>query len=365
MRPDITIQGSVSKGWLHKEGAYTFEETYYMDPLYRWKQDRDIDAFLQSRFPDYALYNMEANLVQASHFDSSHVLIGGIQPNLIVAALLGSQFVFYPDKDSDITNRPIHDVADIGDITSLPAPAETVEFPLIKEFERQIAFIKKEHPDLIPIPPFFWDTSGRATIHGFITTAQKLAGETVFIAMMDNAELMQQFHHWIGETYIALINHFSRIADLPITSVHIGECSGAMLSPPQFEEFIVPHAERLSEALGALRLHSCGNSDHLLGSMKKIDGLKIVDTGSGTSVARMRSLFGEKMEINIEPPLQLLMKGAPQSKIVEWLNRAVDENGDGPLKIAIHFDRGYSLDNCLAIFDELYKLNLVEPGRKF
>ena len=42
----IAIQTSVSKGWLHAEGGFSFDEPYYLDPLYRWAQDRAIDRFL-------------------------------------------------------------------------------------------------------------------------------------------------------------------------------------------------------------------------------------------------------------------------------------------------------------------------------
>ena len=49
----ISIQTSVSKGWLHNEGGFRFDERYYFDPLYRWEQDRAIDRFLADRFRNH------------------------------------------------------------------------------------------------------------------------------------------------------------------------------------------------------------------------------------------------------------------------------------------------------------------------
>ena len=57
---------------------------------------------------------MESNLVQGEHFSPDQVLVGGIQPNLIVGACLGAEFVFPPDKDSDIAGRPLEGVRDRG-----------------------------------------------------------------------------------------------------------------------------------------------------------------------------------------------------------------------------------------------------------
>ena len=177
----ISIQTSVSKGWLHNEGGFRFDERYYFDPLYRWEQDRAIDRFLADRFPQHPFHNMESNLVQGEHFSPDQVLVGGIQPNLILGACLGAEFVFPPDKDSDIVGRPLEGLRDLAD---LPAPAALLEHPLIRRLDAQIAAVRRARPDLRVIPPFFWDTSGRATIHGFLTTALKLYGEEVFVRVV-------------------------------------------------------------------------------------------------------------------------------------------------------------------------------------
>ncbi len=83
---NISLLTSVSKGWLHDEGGFSFGEQYYMQPLYRQEQDVRIDRFLQERFPDYVFYNMESNLVQLDFWQPEYIYVGGIQPNLIMGA---------------------------------------------------------------------------------------------------------------------------------------------------------------------------------------------------------------------------------------------------------------------------------------
>ncbi len=348
----LSIQTSVSKGWLYNEGGFSFDKRYYLDPLYRWVQDREIDKFLEARFPDYAFYNMESNLVQFEFFKPDQVLVGGIQPNLIVAVCLGAELVFYPDKDSDILGLPLENLESIDE---LPHPEALLEQPLIKKFEKQIISVAHKRPDLTIIPPFFWDISGRATIHGFITTAMKFYGENIFIRIYEDPQFVKSFHVWLAEVYITFIQYFSKLGNIPVSSVHIGECSGTMIGDKHYEEFITPFAGKIGEVLGPIRLHSCGFSDHLLAPIGKIKKLKVLDTGSNTSVAAIRKHFGSNFKIDLAPPVEILLVDSDRGQVVAWLEKTLAENGDGPLGIGYHLEPGYSLENCLAIHEELHQ----------
>ena len=199
----------------------------------------------------------------------------------------------------------------------MPAPASLLDHPLIHRLDAQIEALQRARPDLRVIPPFFWDTSGRATIHGFITTSLKLYGEEVFLRVYDDPEFVAALHDWITGVYIAFIRHFSRLANLPVTSVHIGECSGTMLRPAHYERFVVPYASRIGRELGPVRLHSCGRSDHLLAAIAKIENLGSLDTGSNTSVAAIRARFGGDFRIDVAPPVELLLEGAERAGVVD------------------------------------------------
>jgi hypothetical protein len=328
----ISIQTSVSKGWLHDEGGFCFDESYYFDPLYRWEQDRAIGRFLVGRFPQHPFHNMESNLVQGEYFSPDQVLVGGIQPNLIVGACLGAEFIFPPDKDSDIAGRPLEGLRGLAD---LPAPGTLLEHPLICRLDAQIVAVRQ------------------ATIHGFLTTALKLYGEEIFVRVYDEPEFVIALHDWITTVYVALVLHFARLGDLAVTSVHIGECSGTMLRPAHYERFVIPYASRLGRELGPVRLHSCGRSDHLLAAIAQIENLGSLDTGSNTSVAAIRAHFGADFRIDLAPPVELLLAGADRAGVVAWLARTLAENAGGPLHIGFHLEPGYSVENCVAIHEEL------------
>jgi len=358
----IKIQASVSKGWLNKHGGFIFPDQYYLDPIFRWEQDKKINRFVREQFPKFAIYNMEDNLVQADYVKDNQVFVGAIQPNMILAAMLGAMFSFFEDKDSDVLGKPLEHISKIQELPSLNS---ILEHSLIKDMENQMQVIRETHPELRIIPPFFWDESGRATIHGVITTSLKLTGDNIMIIMMADPDLAHAIHQWIVDAYVILIKHFAVLGNLTISSVHVGECAGTMISSQLYEDFVVPYISQLGDKLGAVRLHSCGISNHLISPASLIHNLKIIDTGSGTSILKIREIMGKGFEINVFPPVDVLLEGVPQSEAISWLDKTLSENQGGPLQIAYHLESDYDVRNGLVIHQELEKRGLITPGRLY
>ena len=148
----ISILTSVSKGWLHQEGGFNFERRYYLDPLYRRDQDIEMDQFLQKRFPDHPIKNLESNLVQPAHYDPSQIMVGGIQPNLILGMCLGAEMAWYTGQDIDFVKA--NPLGQIQSVDELPSPQEMLAHPLIQQFDAQISELRASHPGATIIPPF-------------------------------------------------------------------------------------------------------------------------------------------------------------------------------------------------------------------
>jgi hypothetical protein len=358
----IRLQASVSKAWLNRHGGFDFDERYYLDPRFRMKQDEQCHDFIKSRFPDYPLYNMEDNLVQAEYVVPGMMLIGAIQPNMIIAAALGARFVFSSDRDSDVSDSPIRN---LKDITKLPDAEEILRLPLIRSLEVQYLEASEKYPECTVIPPFFWDTSGRATIHGIITTSLKFLGQDIFTKMMLEPEFVKEVHSWITGVYIGVVRHFSKLGNMPVTSLHVGECSGTMLDEKFYSEFVTPYISRLGRELGNIRLHSCGNADHIMSAVCGIDNLRVIDTGSNTSLAKIRQEMGNEFEINVCPPVEILTGNSRSENIQQWLIKTIEENNGGNLKIGYHLEPEYDLSACRYIHEELDRLGLVKKGRLY
>ena len=315
-----------------------FDRAYYFDPEKRHATDVRCNEYAARELSDLNIFYTESNLGQFEHFTHNQVLVGGIQPNMILGMLMGADFVPHPAMDADISMTPLKG----KDPDSLPSPESLLDHKLITLFDEQIAEIQSDG-SLIPIPPFFWDASGRATLHGTLTTAQKFLGESLFIDLMTEPQRVAKVMDWITESTIVLTRHFSEVADLPITAVHIGECSGCMVNADMFEQFVIPQASRLSESLGPVRFHSCGCSTHLLESIKNISSLAMLDLGGDTSIARVRDVFGHDFPVDMAPMPVDFSSDSPEP-IIHWAKQVIEENAGGNLRIIYHLEPDYNLE---------------------
>jgi uroporphyrinogen-III decarboxylase len=143
----------------------------------------------------------------------------------------------------------------------------------------------------------------------------------------------------------------------------VGECSGTMLDENLYREFVTPYISRLGREFGHVRLHSCGNADHVLAPICEVENLEIIDTGSNTSLKAIRNRMGKEFEINVFPPVDTLVKGARSEDIEAWLNRIIKDNDGGNLKIEYHLESDYNQDNCLFLHEELDRRGIVKKGR--
>lgn len=339
----ISIMGSLSKGWLARELKVAFDYEYYFYLNKRYEIDRLCNEYAETQLSDLAIFYTESNLGQFEHFSNDQILVGGIQPNMILGMLVGAEFIPHNSMDADISIVVLRGT----NPDELPEPESLIDLDLIKQFEKQVEHVKSEGK-LKPIPPFFWDVSGRATIHGTLTTTQKFLGEDIFLDLMTTPEKVTKVMKWITESFIVLTKHFSEKSAIPISGVHIGECSGCMVNAEMFAEFVVPHTSRIAEALGPLRFHSCGPSNHLLQAIKTISNLESLDLGGDTSVAKVREIFGKELPIEIAPMPTDFSVDSP-TPIINWAKKVVEENDDGPLKILYHLEPDYKIKNVRAL----------------
>jgi hypothetical protein len=345
----IAITGTLSKGWMSQALGVAFDRDYYFEPQRRHAIDCLCNEYARKTFLDLALFYGESNLGRACYWSPDQVQIGGIQPNMILGMLLGADFLPAADRDADITPGCLAG----RKLAELPAPETLLNHGLVRLFDRQIAQVRqKSEGRLRPIPPFFWDSSGRAAVHGVLTSAQKLCGEAIFLQMLTEPEKCRQIMQWMADAYVVLCRHFAQAADLPITDVHVGECSCCMVSPALVEELVVPITSEIGRTLGPLRLHSCGTSTHLLESFAKVGRLHSLDLGGGTSLRRAREIFGPGLPLSIAPLPQDLSADSAEP-LLAWAQRTLAENAGGDLTYVYHLEPGYNVEAIRAWTDLL------------
>jgi hypothetical protein len=333
----VRLETSVSKAFLAQALGIAFDHDYYFDPFLRHQIDTRCHLYVGQQLKDLDAFYTESNLGQKAHFDLNQVLVGGIQPNGILGMLLGAQFI--PAKQGDADVSPACWTGKAPD--DLPRPETLLDHPLIRLFDSQILSVQQQ-PSLKAIPPFFWDASGRATIHGALTTAQKFLGEEVFMDLLSEPDRVRRTMDWVTEANIVLVRHFAALCGIQIHCLHVGECSSCMVGPAEWANFVAPTLDRLGRELGPVRLHSCGPSGHLLSSASKITRLYSLDLGGETPLARVRELFGPDFPVSIAPPVKLLTGGSLEA-LMTWTRDVLAANQGGDLVFLCHLEPQYSL----------------------
>ena len=183
-----------------------------------------------------------------------------------------------------------------------------------------------------------------------MTTAQKLLGEAIFIDMISDPQRCMEIMRWISDAFIVLCQHFSETAHLPITSVHVGECSSCMVSPELIERFVVPVTSRIGRELGPIRLHSCGPSTNHIEAFFQIESLRSLDLGGDTSIRKVREVFGKDLPISVAPqPNDMSLEST--EPILSWAGRILEENNGGNLGFIYHLEPSYNIDTIYALTD--------------
>ena len=85
----ISITGSLSKGWLARELNVAFDREYYFNLERRYEIDRLSNEYAAKELSDLAIFYTESNLGQFEYFSKDQILVGGIQPNMILGMLIG------------------------------------------------------------------------------------------------------------------------------------------------------------------------------------------------------------------------------------------------------------------------------------
>jgi hypothetical protein len=226
-------------------------------------------------------------------------------------------------------------------------------------FDDQIRSVQQAD-GLQVIPPFFRDASGRAAVHGALTTAQKFLGEPLLLDLLAEPQRVRAAMNWITEATLLLVRHFAGLAGMRVGEVHVGECSSCMVGPAEWASFVGPTLERIGRELGPVRLHSCGPSNHLLTRFQQIGVLRSLDLGGETSLAQVRGLFGCAVPVSIAPPVKLLTGGCVGA-LWDWTERVLAENRSGELVILYHLEPQYPL---ATLREWREKLARVVHGRK-
>ncbi len=152
-----------------------------------------------------------------------------------------------------------------------------------------------------------------------------LGMETLYLKMYDEPELVDALLKHLVDYYAAVSQRIFAAAadaiDIFFIGNDFGSQNGPLLSPAQFDRFMVPHLRRLIDLGHAYQLraqlHCCGGFKPLIPAMiaAGLDGLHAIQPCCrGMDLARLKSRYGDKILFNGAIDSQhVLIQGTPES----------------------------------------------------
>lgn len=136
---------------------------------------------------------------------------------------------------------------------------------------------------------------GYLNYQGVINIATKLRGSELFLDMFDEPETVKAFFKHIADTIFKVsqrVQKRQRESGFDIDLLSMSNCTVSMISPDQYEEFVLPLDIDLSHHYSRFGIHTCNwVADPYLYGIRKIEKIGYFDTGVNSDLPRIKALF--------------------------------------------------------------------------
>jgi hypothetical protein len=199
---------------------------------------------------------------------------------------------------SDIVDRGF---LDFGHPECLPAGGRTVKilFSQMDEINRRWG----------PI-------NGYLNYQGILNVALKLRGNDLFMDFYDDQDFARSLFDHIARTIGDLskaVQTRQRDSGFDINLLSMSNCVMSMVSPQQYEDFVLPLDRRLSTEYARFGVHTCNwMIDPYADSLRNIEKMGYIDTGMDSDLARVRRLFPDARRAVLYTPGEVEAKSLLQ-----------------------------------------------------
>lgn len=281
VRPSIGFE----PGWYHTRVGVDFSERYHFDPLYRYESVERMKAFLVERFP--RIPNWESSNRSAT--------ISGIFGIYPVAHAFGRELLY---RDNDWPEL---------------VPAEVMTLDEMERLDHRVALNSAAMETVLAqidtLHERYGPVGGYLNWQGVLNIAFQLRGQSIFLDMYDEPETAHHFFDEIAETLIALprtIQAKQRETGFDVDLFAVSNCVMNMISPEQYEEFILPRDTRIAESYGRFGVHTCEwDVTPYIEVLSKLPKLGYLDMGSQSDMRRVRDAFPNARRTVIYSPVKL------------------------------------------------------------
>ena len=273
--------------WFARRCGVDFSERWHFDPVYRHETLVMMKVALHRAFPTVTYWDV-------NRADDTWT-ISGVYGSYFIPQIFGCALRYEADRWPAIVARPAMTLAELANLDR----AALLTAPIIADLFRQMDEIERRAGKI----------HGYLNWQGVLNNAFNIFGQTIFVAMADQPELVHKFFDLIADVMIALAHQVQarqRASGFYINQLDVSNCVMNMISPRMYRQFGFPYDQRIAENFESFGVHTCNwNVTPYLVVLRELPKMGYLDMGSGSDLRRARELFPAARRAVMYSPVKL------------------------------------------------------------
>lgn len=268
MRPEVGFNPS----WFHKFCDIDFSQKWHTDIEYRLTSHETMRAEIKKRFPGYNI----GEVLENKPYD----LLTGIFGIGIIDSIFGRSLQYHEDK----WPVPIGQTLSDEDILSLKVPDLSNN-----------RFFMNVLDQIDEIYKYTGSVRGFLNWQGNLNTAFRFRGESIFLDLNNNPEIVNKLLDVISDTYlqgVKLLYLKQKEYGTEYDFATIANCTVNMVGPKLYESHLLKYDQKISKAFPIIGVHNCAwTVTPYLELYSQIPNVAYIDMGIKSDLKKARDIF--------------------------------------------------------------------------
>jgi hypothetical protein len=284
--------------WYRDRLGIDFGESWHLDPVYRYEQSIRMRQLLEELFPTLDYFKLQLRDGAATgggSFCPECATISSVFGIMLVSSCYGLQLAYREDNWPDAAGGAHLDKATLTDLIARGPFDFSRPDSVARSLPGGGLSIKALFGQMDEIARRWGPIHGYLNYQGILNIALKLRGNDIFMDMYDDPEFVKRLFGHIAQTIGNLsktVQARQRESGFAIDLLSMSNCVMNMVSPQQYEEFVLPLDRDLSGGYARFGVHTCNwVIDPYVDSLRKLDKVDYIDTGTGSDLQRLKRLF--------------------------------------------------------------------------
>lgn len=268
MRPEVGFNPS----WFYKFCEIDFSEKWHKDVHYRFNCHEKMRAEIKKRFPGYNIGGVLN--------DEPYDLLTGVYGIGIIDSIFGRPLQYYNDKWPATIGAHLSD----EEILSLEVPDLSCNKFFMNIIE-QVDDIYK----------YTGSARGFLNWQGNLNTAFRFRGETIFIDLMEENEIIDRLLTIVSDTFLEGVKRIyakQKEYNIDYNFSTIANCTVNMVGPDLYGSRLLKYDQKIANEFPIIGVHNCAwTVTPYLNLYSQIPNVAYIDMGIDSDLKKAREIF--------------------------------------------------------------------------